>query len=108
MLKMRITDFAAHCKVTDFAPKSTQSLRASLQDFSTFIDEQQIDSIQQIGYGHLSGFVADFNAPSIHKKKARVWCLHQFFHFLTLTGHIKENIASAYLTQRLKKPFLTS
>jgi integrase/recombinase XerC len=103
MLKMYITDFAAYCKVTDFSPKSTQSLRLSLQDFSTFTDEQQIQSVQDIGYGHLSGFVADFKVPSIHKKKARVWCMHQFFHFLTLKGHIKENIALGLAYPKIEK-----
>lgn len=111
MLKMYITDFAAYCKVTDFSIKSIQSLNASLQDFSTFIDEQQIESIQAIGYGDLSGFVADYNAPSIHKKKARVWCLHQFFHFLTLSGHLQENIALGLAYPKIEKTvpqFLTA
>ena len=40
MLKTYITDFAAYCKVTDFSDKSKQSLNASLQDFSIFINEQ--------------------------------------------------------------------
>lgn len=103
MLKKHITDFLAYCKVTDFSINSIQSLRASLQDFAAFIDEQHINSIKEIGYGLLSGFVADFKAPSIHKKKARVWSLHQFFHFLTLTGHIEKNIALGLPYPKIEK-----
>jgi integrase/recombinase XerC len=93
MLKKHITDFIAYCKVTDFSINSIKSLHTSLQDFAAFVDERQISAIKAIGYGELSGFVADFKAPSIHKKKARVWSLHQFFHFLTLNNIIKKNIA---------------
>ncbi len=93
MLRKYITDFLAYCKVTGFSISSIKSLHASLKDFATFVEMQQIDSINGIGYGHLSCFVSDFKEPSIHKKKARVWSLHLFFHFLTLSGHIWENIA---------------
>ncbi len=103
MLKNYITDFIAYCKVTDFSNNSIKSLRASLQDFAACMDEQQIDSIKDIGYGQLSGFVADFKTPSIHKKKARVWSLHQFFHFLTLTNIIKKNIALGLPYPKIEK-----
>ena len=103
MLKNYITDFIAYCKVTDFSNNSIKSLRASLQDFTACMDEQQIDSIKDIGYGQLSGFVADFKTPSIHKKKARVWSLHQFFHFLTLTNIIKKNIALGLPYPKIEK-----
>ncbi len=103
MLKKHITDFLSYCKVTDFSINSIKSLRASLQDFAVFVDEQQIDSIKEIGYCQLSGFVADFKTPSIHKKKARVWSLHQFFHFLTLTNIIKKNIALGLPYPKIEK-----
>jgi len=50
-------------------------------------------SIKEISYQHLRRFVADFKTPSIHIKKARVWSLRQFFHFLKLNGLVCENIA---------------
>lgn len=103
MLKKHTTDFLVYCKVTDFSIKSIQSLNASLREFEAFISEQQVDSIAKISYGHLSGFVADFKEPSIHKKKARVWCLHQFFHFLTVTGYIKANIALGLPYPKIEK-----
>jgi integrase/recombinase XerC len=38
-------------------------------------------------------FIGDFKIPSVHIKKARVWSLRQFFHFLKLNGWVGENIA---------------
>jgi len=93
MLRKYITDFLAYCKVTDFSNSSIKSLHASLKDFATFVDMQRIDTTKGIGYRELSCFVSDFKEPSVHKKKARVWCMHQFFHFLMLSGHIKNNPA---------------
>lgn len=103
MLKKHTTDFLDYCKVTDFSVKSIQSLNAALREFEAFISEQQIGSITKISYGHLSDFISDFKEPSIHKKKARVWCLHQFFHFLTVTGHIKANIALGLPYPKIEK-----
>jgi integrase/recombinase XerC len=103
MLRNYITDFLAYCKATGFSNSSIQSLHASLKDFTVFVDKQQIGTIKGIGYGHLSCFVAGFKQPSIHKKKARVWSMHQFFHFLVLTGHIKENIALGLPYPKIEK-----
>jgi len=94
MLKQQITEFITQCKVVDFSPKSIQSLTSSLRELKIFLEEQAVTDSQDITYGQLSGFVADFKQPSVHKKKARVWCLHQFFHFLAVTGQISENIAA--------------
>ena len=103
MLKKHTTDFLAYCKVADFAAKSIESLGISLREFTACIAAKQIDSIKHITYGHLYDFVADFKTPSIHKKKARVWCLHQFFHFLTVSGHIEENIALGLPYPKIEK-----
>jgi site-specific recombinase XerD len=37
--------------------------------------------------------VTDFNSPSVYVKKARVWSLRQFFHYLKLEKLIPDNIA---------------
>lgn len=103
MLKKHTTDFLAYCKVADFSAKSIESLAASLRDFTAYAALTQIDFPEGVTYEHLSDFVADFNDPSIHKKKARVWCLHQFFHFLTVTGHIKDNIALGLPYPKIEK-----
>jgi site-specific recombinase XerD len=103
MLKQQITEFIAQCKVVDFAPKSIQSLTASLRELKTFLDEQGVAESRDITYRHISGFVADFNQPSVHKKKARVWCLHQFFHFLITHKKVRENIAITLPYPKIEK-----
>lgn len=111
MLQQHITDFFSYCKVAGFSPKSIQSLTISLRDFKSFLGTQRIVSADSILYGTLVDFVADFNDPSVHKKKARVWCMHQFFHFLTLTGKIRKNVASGLEYPKIEKTvphFLTA
>ena len=93
MLKKHATEFLDYCKVAGFSPRSRQSLEISLRELDAFIGSRPVASPEDITYGLLADFVADFRGPSVHKKKARVWCLHQFFHFLTVTGVVQENIA---------------
>jgi len=93
MLDQKIKAFIAYCKVASFAKKSIESLTLRLNEFRQFLRSKRIKNIQSVTYAHLSAFVADYKSPSVHVKKARVWSLHQFFHFLKLHGHIKENIA---------------
>ncbi|GBE52181.1 site-specific tyrosine recombinase XerC [bacterium BMS3Bbin14] len=103
MLKKQITGFIDYCKVTDFPTRSIQSLSASLREFSAFAESLGIAALPEISYRHLLDFVADFRAPSIHKKKARAWCLHQFYHFLTLHNLVGENIALGLLYPKIEK-----
>jgi len=93
MLQDHITDFISYCKVVGFSAKSIESLTAGLQDFAGFANCKSVERVDDITYGILVDFVADFHHPSVHKKKARVWCLHQFFHFLTVSEAIPKNIA---------------
>jgi integrase/recombinase XerC len=111
MLEKHVTDFLAYCKVAGFSKKSIESLSISLRELSAFIGAQPVDSPGDITYGLLVDFVADFRGPSVHKKKARVWCLHQFFHFLTVTEVVKENIATGLPYPKIEKTvpfFLTA
>jgi integrase/recombinase XerC len=94
MLKMYVNEFLDYCKAADFSPRSRQSMTITLREFVAFLGELPVDSPKDITYGLLSTFVADFRVPSVHKKKAGVWCLHQFFHFLTVTEVVRKNIAS--------------
>jgi integrase/recombinase XerC len=50
-------------------------------------------------------FVADFESPSIHTKKASIWALRQFFHFLKLQSLVDENIATAIPYPKIEKTF---
>lgn len=93
MLEDKIKGFIAYCKVAGFKDKSIETLALRLHEFNQFLKSKRFKSIQSVTYSHLSAFVADYKSPSVHVKKARIWSLHQFFHFLKLKGHIKDNIA---------------
>lgn len=103
MLEKQITGFIDYCKVVGFSVKSIESLTLSLREFSTFIQSLVVDALPEIIYRHLLDFVADFRDPSIHKKKARVWCLHQFYHFLALHNLVDENIALGLPYPKIEK-----
>ena len=93
MLQNNITNFLQYCKNSNFAERSIESLTFRLHEFNLFIQTVSLSSIKEINYLHLTQFVADYNNPSPYVKKARVWCLRQFFHFLKLQQLINNNIA---------------
>lgn len=93
MLNKKIKGFIGYCKVAGFKEKSIETLSLRLNEFNQFLKSKRFKNIQSVSYSHLSAFVADYQSPSIHIKKARIWSLHQFFHFLRLKGNIKDNIA---------------
>jgi integrase/recombinase XerC len=82
MLHDYITQFLDYCKNANFSERSIESLTFRLNEFSKFLKSINSPSPQEITYQHLTQFVADFNKPSASVKKARVWSLRQFFHFL--------------------------
>jgi integrase/recombinase XerC len=82
MLKDQISGFIAYCKVSGFKNKSVETLSLRLNQFNCFINQSRIQDIGSIQYCHLRQFVADYGQPSIHVKKARIWALRQFFHYL--------------------------
>jgi site-specific recombinase XerD len=93
MLQHDITAFLHYCKDADFSQRSVESLAFRLHEFNRFVQSQGVCSVKAITFQLLVQFVADFHKPSAHVKKARVWCLHQFFHYLKLQQHIQDNIA---------------
>jgi len=93
MLKTEIEHFLTYCKVSDFSGKSIETFTIRLNEFNELLKTTTAASIKEISYQHLRRFVADFKTPSVHIKKARVWSLRQFFHFLKLNGLVCENIA---------------
>ncbi|MBU0675330.1 MAG: tyrosine-type recombinase/integrase [Proteobacteria bacterium] len=111
MLKAHVNEFIDYCKVVGFSPRSRGSLAITLREFVAFVGGQPIEAPGEVSYGLLSSFVADYLEPSVHKKKARVWCLHQFFHFLTVTGVVRENPATGLPYPKIEKTvpfFLTA
>ena len=103
MLHRHIKQFLDYCKVVDFSIRSIQALTARLNEFEIFLKSQKIRSIKRVGYRHLIDFAADFNDPSIHVTKSRVWALRQFYHFLTLHRIVSENIASGLRYPKIEK-----
>ncbi|MBN2375514.1 MAG: tyrosine-type recombinase/integrase [Sedimentisphaerales bacterium] len=93
MLQHDITTFLDYCRDADFSQRSVESLAFRLHEFNQFVQIHAVSSVNDITYPLLAQFVADFHKPSVHVKKARVWCLHQFFHYLKLHQLIQDNIA---------------
>jgi len=103
MLHHHINQFLDYCRLADFSIRSIQALTARLNEFRNFLKTQRIRSIKRVRYRHLIDFAADFNAPSIHVTKSRVWALRQFYHFLTLHRIVPENIATGLPYPKIEK-----
>jgi integrase/recombinase XerC len=111
MLHRHINQFLDYCKLADFSIRSIQALTARLNEFKNFLKTQRIRSIKRVRYRHLINFAADYNTPSIHVTKSRVWALRQFYHFLTLHRIVPENIATGLPYPKIEKTvpqFLTT
>lgn len=94
MLHTYIEQFLHYCQASNFPAKSIEALNARLRQFHQYYQTIAINSIVDVNYEHLLAFVADFERPSVHVKKNRVWALRHFYHFLKLKRIIDENIAS--------------
>lgn len=103
MLDQQISGFIAYCKVSGFKDKSIESLSLRLRQFNHFINESHIKHIDSIQYRQLRQFVADYGQPSIHVKKARIWSLRQFYHYLVLINRVTENIATYLVYPKIEK-----
>ena len=88
MLHHCIPGFLAYCRLANFSDRSIQALTARLNEFKSFLITRNIRSVKKVSYLDLVAFVADFNSPSIHVRKSRVWTLRQFYHFLTLNNKV--------------------
>jgi integrase/recombinase XerC len=103
MLHRYCSQFLAYCQLADFSARSIQALTIRLNELATFLKIQRIRSVKKVRYRHLIDFTADFNTPSIHVTKSRVWTLRQFYHFLTLHRIIPENIATGIPYPKIEK-----
>jgi integrase/recombinase XerC len=103
MLHRYISQFLDYCRLVDFSTRSIQALTIRLNEFEKFLKAHRLRSIKRVHYRHLIDFAADYNAPSIHVTKSRVWTLRQFYHFLTLHRIVPENIASGLLYPKIEK-----
>ena len=103
MLHRFIQEFLAYCRLADFSHRSLQALAIRLNEFTAFLKSRRIRAIKKVTYLDLVAFVADFNNPSIHVRKSRVWTLRQFYHFLTLNNKVPENIATRLPYPKIEK-----
>jgi integrase/recombinase XerC len=103
MLDKQIKGFIRYCKACGFKERSIQALAIRLNDFNRFLKIKRLSRIRSVTYSHLSAFVADFESPSIHIKKSRIWALRQFFHYLKLSGIVRENIATNLPYPKIEK-----
>ncbi len=94
MLHRYISQFLEYSRLVDFSIRSIQTLTARLNEFDNFLKTVRIRSVKKMSYQHLVEFAADYNSPSIHVTKSRVWSLRQFYHFLTLHRIVPKNIAT--------------
>ena len=103
MLHRYTHESLAYCRLVDFSDRSIQALTAQLNEFRSFLKIRNIRSDKKISYLDLVAFVADFNSPSIHVRKSRVWTLRQFYHFLTLNNKVPKNIAISLHYPKIEK-----
>jgi integrase/recombinase XerC len=103
MLHCHITPFLEYCQLADFSVRSIQALTIRLNEFDISLKTKRIRSNEPVRYRHLIGFAADYNSPSIHVTKSRVWALRQFYHFLTLQRVVPENIAAGLPYPKIEK-----
>jgi site-specific recombinase XerD len=103
MLHRYCNQFLDYCRLVDFSIRSIQALTIRLNELANFLKIQRIQSVKKVRYRHLIDFAADYNAPSIHVTKSRVWTLRQFYHFLTLHRIIPENIATGIPYPKIEK-----
>jgi integrase/recombinase XerC len=111
MLHRHISQFLEYCRLVDFSIRSIQALTARLNEFAIFLKTNRIRSAKRVSYRHLIEFAADYNSPSLHVTKSRVWALRQFYHFLTLHRIVPENIATGLRYPKIEKTvpqFLTT
>ena len=93
MLHNYIEQFLYYCQVSNFTAKSLEALTSRLKEFNRYCQNLSTDSINMVTYRDLLIFVADFDRPSVHIKKSRVWVLRQFYHFLKLNQIVADNLA---------------
>jgi site-specific recombinase XerD len=111
MLHQYCSQFLDYCRLVDFSVRSIQALSIRLNEFESYLKSFRIQSIKKVDFQNLVDFTADYNTPSIHVTKSRVWTLRQFYHFLTLHRIVPENIATGLPYPKIEKTvpqFLTN
>lgn len=103
MLFNIISSFLEYCTNANFSKRSIETLTLRLNEFNTFLLANSIATVDRIDYQHLIQFIAAYGTTSPHVKKAKVWSLHQFFHYLKLNQLISHNIAAKLPYPKIEK-----
>ncbi len=93
MLHRYSSPFLEYFRLVDFSHRSIQAVTSRINEFQNYLRLHKIRSIKKVAYKHLVDFAGDYQSPSIHVTKSRVWMLRQFYHFLTLHDYVPINIA---------------
>lgn len=93
MLDKIIGHFIRSCQLAQLSNRSIQTLQIRLKEFERFLRQKSVRSIKKVTHFHLVDFISDFQSPSIHVRKARIWTMHQFFKFLTLHEYVPKDIS---------------
>lgn len=103
MLEEIIRGFIDYCRISNFADKSIESLKARLNEFKEYIQSTSANEVKDISYPHLRKFVVEYKSPSVHVRKLRIWSLHQFYHYLELKDLVEENVALSLPYPKIEK-----
>ncbi|MCP4355813.1 MAG: tyrosine-type recombinase/integrase, partial [Proteobacteria bacterium] len=103
MLSNLITDFLEYCKVSCYSDKSMEALICRTQEFNRFVNLKNLQSVQVITYENLLEYIVDFEAPTVHIKKNRVWVIRKFYGFLILHDIVKDNLGKNLPSPKIKK-----
>ncbi len=102
MLNCFLDDYLRYCKTLGLANTSHKELISYVNQFNTFLINNELSSVGQLQYKHLFNFaISGQAAPTTIK--ARIWALKKFFAFLELHGHIKDNIAKGLNPPKIPK-----
>lgn len=103
MLEVLINDSIEAYKVSDLSDKSIETLRLRLNEFNRYLEATSVNSIRSVTYMHIREFVGDYNSPSEHVRKSRIWALRLFFHYLESYDEVEENIATSLSYPKIEK-----
>ena len=92
MLYPYLSPFLDYFELADFSNRSFQAMNSRINEFQLYLQIHKVKNIKKVTYKHLVEFAGDFQNPSIHVTKSRVLMLRQFYHFLSLHGHVPKNI----------------
>lgn len=103
MLEKLLREFLDACKVSNFADKSIESLRLRVKEFNRYLESTSAESIRSVTYKHIREFIGDYNSPSEHVRKSRIWAMRILFHYLDTKDLIEENIANDLPYPKIEK-----